>query len=228
MHSQCVLFLFEGEMPVDIQKFEVGPFAENTYLLTKDKESILVDPGFSNKREFENFRSAMGNRSSRLLAVLLTHAHIDHVLGLPAVLDTFDVDVYLNHQDLYPWEHIPEQAAMFGLDTGSLALSFTPRELPAREAFTMGPFTMDLLYTPGHSPDHLSFYIPEEQALIAGDTLFNGSVGRTDLYKGDMEVLKSSIRDKIYTLPGVTVIYPGHGPTTTVAEEKSSNPFVRV
>lgn len=215
-------------MPVDIQKFEVGPFAENTYLLTKDKESILVDPGFSNKREFENFRAALGNRNSRLLAVLLTHAHIDHVLGLPAVLDAFDVDVYLNHEDLYPWEHIPEQAAMFGLDAGELAFSFTPRELPAREAFSMGPFTMDLLYTPGHSPDHLSFYIPEKQALIAGDTLFKGSVGRTDLYKGDMEVLASSIRDKIYSLPDQTTIYPGHGPTTTIAEEKSSNPFVRV
>lgn len=215
-------------MAVDIQKFEVGPFAENTYLLTKNGQSILVDPGFSNKREFVNFRSALGNRNSRLLAVLLTHAHIDHVLGLPAVLDAFDVDVYLNHHDLYPWENIPEQAAMFGLDAGELAFSFTPRELPAREAFSMGPFTMDLLYTPGHSPDHLSFYIQEDQTLIAGDTLFKGSISRTDLYKGDMELLASSIRDKIYTLPDQTVIYPGHGPTTTIAEEKRSNPFVRV
>lgn len=213
-------------MSIQIEKFEVGPFAENTYLLTKEGHSLLIDPGFSNDREFRAFHSALANQNSRLLAVLLTHAHIDHVLGLPAVLRKFDSDVYLSHIDLYPWNNISEQAAMFGLKADNL--SFTPKELPEQKEYALGPFTMDLLHTPGHAPDHISIYFKEDRFLIAGDTLFRGSVGRADLYKGDMEILTKSIREKIYTLPDDTTVYPGHGPETTVGVEKKSNPFVKI
>ena len=213
-------------MSVQIEKFEVGPFAENTYLLTKEGESLLIDPGFSNDREFREFHSALANQNSRLIAVLLTHAHIDHVLGLPAVVQKFDADVYLSHIDLHPWNNISEQAAMFGLKADNL--SFTPKELPEQKGFTLGTFTMDLMHTPGHAPDHISIYFKEGGFLVAGDTLFKGSVGRADLYKGDMEILTKSIREKIYTLPDDTVVYPGHGPETTVGVEKKSNPFVKI
>lgn len=212
-------------MSIDIEKFEVGPFAENSYLLTKKDQSILIDPGFSNKKEFNWFHSALARKNSSLTAVLLTHAHIDHVLGLPSVLNKFEVDVYLNHTDLNPWNHISEQALMFGLKADNL--SFTPKNLPEQNEFILGSFKMKLLYTPGHAPDHISIYFEEEKILIAGDTLFKRSIGRTDLYKGDMELLSRSIREKIYTLPENTVIYPGHGPETTVSEEKRFNPFVK-
>lgn len=212
-------------MALDIQKFEVGPFAENTYLLTHQNQSVLIDPGFSNERELKAFQSAMDDQNSKLLAVLLTHAHIDHVLGLPDVLNMYNVDVYLSHKDLYLWEHIPDQAAMFGLKADKFV--FTPKKLLIQKGFTLGPFTMDLLYTPGHAPDHVSIYFSDENSLIAGDTLFSGSVGRTDLYKGDMNLLTKSIREKIYSLPDQTVVYPGHGPKTSVGEEKRSNPFVK-
>lgn len=212
-------------MSLDILKFEVGPFAENTYLVTEQGQSLLIDPGFSNEKEFGRFHSSLANQNSTLTGVLLTHAHIDHVLGLPAVLKKFDLDVYLSHEDLNPWNHIAEQAAMFGLKAENL--SFTPKDLPEGSDFTLGPFKMDLLHTPGHAPDHISIYFKEENILIAGDTLFKGSVGRTDLYKGDMELLAQSIREKIYSLPDETMVYPGHGPQTTVAEEKRTNPFVK-
>ncbi|CAN5221254.1 MBL fold metallo-hydrolase [soil metagenome] len=212
-------------MSLDIKKFEVGPFAENTYLVSGEGQSLLIDPGFSNENEFRRFHSALANLNSTLTAVLLTHAHVDHVLGLPAVLKKFDPDVYLSHEDLNPWNHLAEQAAMFGLKADNLA--FTPKDLPEQSDFSMGPFKMDLLHTPGHAPDHISIYFKEEKILIAGDTLFKGSVGRTDLYKGDMELLVRSIRDKIYILPDETMVYPGHGPATTVGEEKRTNPFVK-
>lgn len=210
---------------MQIHKFEVGPFAENTYLLTDKDKSLLIDPGFSNDREFKTFRAKLADSNTRLSSVLLTHAHIDHVLGLPAVVDAFDVDVYLSHEDLQPWNHISEQAKMFGMTAGNLG--FSPKELPSDTLFSIDTFEMKLLYTPGHAPDHISIYFEQEGLLIAGDTLFKQSVGRTDLYKGDSDLLKKSIREKLYTLPDDTVVYPGHGPETTIGDEKQANPFVR-
>lgn len=208
-----------------IKRFEVGPFAENTYLLTAGNEALLIDPGFSNEKEFKQFRSELANSGSLLKAVILTHAHIDHVLGLPAVLKAFDIDVYLNHTDLNPWNNISQQARMFGLQADNL--DFTPNELPENGAFSIGSFQMDLLYTPGHAPDHVSIYFEDDGVVLAGDTLFKQSVGRTDLYKGDSDLLKKSIRNKLYTLPDETKVYPGHGVLTTIGEEKRNNPFVR-
>lgn len=210
---------------MELQKFEVGPFAENTYLLTRDGISLLIDPGFSNSSEFKQFQNSLKKQSGELVAVVLTHAHIDHLLGLPMVLEQFQCDVYLNHTDLYPWNHIQEQATMFGMK--ATGFNFTPKELPETDHFEIGPFQFQLLYTPGHAPDHISIYLENEELLIAGDTLFHGSVGRTDLYKGDSELLAESIRNKIYTLPDSTLVYPGHGPKTTVGEEKAHNPFVK-
>lgn len=210
---------------MQINKFEVGPFAENTYLLTDNGEALLVDPGFSGDKEFKQFRSELANSGCSLKAVLLTHAHIDHVLGLPLVLEAFDVDVYLNHTDLTPWNSISQQAKMFGLQADNL--DFTPIELPGSGSFGVGCFSMELLFTPGHAPDHLSLYFREAGIVIAGDALFKQSVGRTDLYKGDSDLLKKSIKEKLYVLPDETVVYPGHGPNTTIGDEKTTNPFVK-
>ena len=208
-----------------IKRFEVGPFAENTYLFTAGNDALLVDPGFSNEKEFKQFRSELANSGSLLKAVLLTHAHIDHVLGLPAVLKAFDVDIYLNHTDLTPWNSISQQARMFGLEADNL--DFIPNELPGSGTLSIGSFRMDLLYTPGHAPDHVSIYFEDDDVVLAGDTLFKQSVGRTDLYKGDSDLLKKSILEKLYTLPDKTTVYPGHGVVTTIGEEKRNNPFVR-
>lgn len=208
-----------------IKRFEVGPFAENTYLLTEGNDALLVDPGFSNEKEFKQFRSELANSGSLLKAVLLTHAHIDHVLGLPAVLKAFDVDVYLNHTDLTPWNNISQQASMFGLQADNL--DFIPNELPGNGTLSIGSFRMDLLYTPGHAPEHVSIYFEDDNVVLAGDTLFRQSVGRTDLYKGDSDLLKKSIREKLYMLPDETTVYPGHGTVTTIGEEKRENPFLR-
>ncbi len=208
---------------MDIKIFEVGPFAENTYLLKKEGKAILIDPGFYQEAEYQSFKSKLGDFS--LEAIVLTHSHVDHVLGLQRVLKDFDIKVYVNTDDLFLWNNFGNQAQMFGLS--QVGFSFTPESLPKNEVFEIAGFEFKCLHTPGHSPDHTSLYFEDEGLVIAGDALFRESIGRTDLYQGDFDILEKSIREKLYTLPDATTVYPGHGPTTTIDHEKKNNPFVK-
>ena len=208
-----------------LKTYTVGPFSENTYLLSTENESILFDPGFFDPVEYRTFKDELDESGSQLIAVILTHAHVDHLLGLEKVLKDYKVHVYLNHSDLYLWENFPNQAQMFGFRTASF--DFVPEPLPEQKDFKVGDFQFDVLYTPGHSPDHVSLYFKDEGLLISGDALFMQSIGRTDLYKGDFDTLATSIRKKLYTLPDETVVWPGHGLSTTIGFEKEQNGFVK-
>lgn len=210
---------------MQIHSFSVGPFAENTYLLTQEAKALLIDPGFAHNHEFEAFMDKLTETGAELMAVILTHAHVDHVLGLQITKDRFDVPVYLNNSDRYLWKNYASQAQMFGLQ--AQAFSFSPEPLEEQKGWEIGPFEFDVLYTPGHSPDHVSLYSEQDQMVIAGDALFKQGIGRTDLYKGSFELLEKSIRKQLYTLPDVTTVYPGHGPKTTIGYEKQNNPFVK-
>lgn len=210
---------------MDVKQYTVGPFSENTYLLTRDQKAILIDPGFFDPREFTVTKNDLEESGAELIAVVLTHAHIDHIAGLDKVLKEFDVPVYLNHSDLYLWENYPDQATRFGFRASGF--DFTPKELPEQKAFSIGPFTFDVLFTPGHSPDHVSLYFADKSTVVAGDALFRESIGRTDLYKGDFDLLAKSIREQLYTLPDDTKVLPGHGPSTTIGYEKANNNFVK-
>jgi len=209
---------------VKFLSFTVGPFQENTYLVIKGDEALLIDPGFSTNSEFVTMREALEASGAELKHILLTHAHIDHTLGLNVALHRYEVPVWLNHSDLTVWENSESQAAMFGIRAGGF--SFTPRPLEELDSLELGSFTLTTLFTPGHSPDHISIYFKEAETLIAGDALFRESIGRTDLYGGDAGVLADSIREKLYTLPDETRVLPGHGPETTIGHEKVNNPFV--
>lgn len=207
---------------MEIQKFEVGPFLENTYLLTKTGQHLIIDPGFSTEPEYQRVKEQM---PGHLKAVVLTHAHVDHVLGISRLKNDADVPVYLCSEDRFLWENFGSQAQMFGINQTDFG--FEPETLPSEGLFSIGDFEFDCLYTPGHSPDHLSLYFREQEWVIAGDALFKESIGRTDLYKGNFELLAKSIKEKLYTLPENTTVYPGHGPETTIAHEKQNNPFVK-
>lgn len=210
---------------MDVKQYTVGPFAENTYLLIVDEKAILIDPGFFDPREVTVFKDDLEESGAELIAICLTHAHVDHIMGLDKVLKEFEVPVYLNHSDLYLWENYPDQALRFGFRTSGF--DFTPEELPEQQDFKVGPFTVDVLFTPGHAPDHVSLYFKEDELLIAGDALFRESIGRTDLYKGDFDLLAQSIKEKLYTLPDETKVLPGHGPSTSIGYEKANNNFVK-
>ncbi len=210
---------------MDVKQYTVGPFAENTYLITIDQKAILIDPGFFDPREFSVFKSDLEESETQLIAVVLTHAHIDHIMGLDKVLKEFDVPVYLNHSDLYLWKNYPDQAQRFGFRTSGF--DFIPEEMAEQVDFSIGPFTFDVLFTPGHSPDHVSLYFRDDKLLVAGDALFREGIGRTDLYKGDLDLLTKSIREKLYKLPDETKVLSGHGPSTTIGHEKINNNFIK-
>ncbi|NGP89967.1 MBL fold metallo-hydrolase [Fodinibius halophilus] len=203
----------------------VGPFAENTYLLTQAGQALIIDPGFMEPAEYERIDKQLRDENLSLQAVVLTHAHVDHVLGLQKVLNNYDVPVYLSDKDRHLWDNYPSQASMFGLKVNEVSVA--PKPLPITKGWEIGNFVFDVLYTPGHAPDHVSLYSPNDDIVIAGDALFKEGIGRTDLYKGDFNVLEQSIREQLYTLPEDTVIYPGHGPETTIGHEKQANPFVK-
>lgn len=220
-----VIASFFYASPMELKTFTTGPFSENTYLLLDEDQALLFDPGFYDLREFNAFKSEFEDSGAELLAVILTHAHVDHILGLHKVLKKFDVPVYLNHSDLYLWENFEQQSKIFGIH--STGFDFTPAPLEEQKDFSVGNYSFEVIYTPGHSPDHVSLYFKNEGLLIAGDVIFFDSIGRTDLYKGDFELLASSIREKLYELPDETKVYPGHGPATTIGREKKHNAFVK-
>jgi len=210
---------------MQIHHFTVGPFAENTYVLTETEQALIIDPGFTEDAEFEEVSTLIQDNNLSVPAVVLTHAHVDHVLGLQKVLDVFDVPVYLSAKDRYLWNNFPSQSAMFGFQSDGF--SFDPEPIPIQPRWSVGNFSFDVRYTPGHAPDHVSLYSKSNGIVMAGDALFKEGIGRTDLYKGDFKTLEKSIREQLYSLPDDTIVYPGHGPETTIGHEKQSNPFVK-
>lgn len=212
---------------MEIVSYTVNPFMENTYLLIDDGEALLIDPGFADISEWEPASEKLKEANARLVGILLTHAHIDHILGIPLLRDVIDSElpVWMHPDDHYLWEYSSAQALMFGIQIGPLGNDPLPIEVGGN--WKTGNISFEVRHTPGHAPGHVVFYREEEQLLIGGDTLFRDSIGRTDLHGGNFEQLETSIRKQIYSLPDNTRVLPGHGPETTVGYEKDHNPFVR-
>lgn len=185
------------------------------------REAIVVDPG-DNIDEIERILAKHG---LRVKAIIVTHAHIDHVAGAKLLKDKTGAPVYLNSNDA---------ALLEALDQQALWLQVPPPErvevdTDAKDALSLklGESDLHVLFTPGHTQGSISLYLPQESKLIAGDTLFRDSIGRTDLPGGNSRQILSSIKTKLMVLPDETVVIPGHGPSTTIAREKEWNPFLR-
>ncbi len=210
-----------------ITSYTVNPFAENSYLLINEGEALLVDPGFGNESEWEPAAQELEEQKAELAGIILTHAHIDHILGIPMLRSLFGagLPVWLHPDDSFFWENAAVQAAMFGVEIGELGDK--PKPVMPASNWQAGHFSFEIRHTPGHAPGHVVFYLKESGILLGGDTLFRESIGRTDLYAGNFEQLERSIRTQLYTLPDDTRVLPGHGPETTISYEKRHNPFVR-
>jgi glyoxylase-like metal-dependent hydrolase (beta-lactamase superfamily II) len=210
---------------MQIQIFSFNAFRENTVVLWNEKkEAIIIDPGMSNRVEEGEFLEWFKQHDLNLIDVWLTHCHIDHIMGLDFIYREFGMKGKAHALDAVNVERSPIVAGMYGI-------SYTEGPVPdyviEEGNLRAGDFATQILFVPGHSPGHVAFYFEDEQVVINGDCLFEGSVGRTDLPGGNAEQLAESIRTKLYTLPDETVVVCGHGDNTTIGAEKRSNPFVR-
>ena len=197
-----------------------GQFVENCWLLADpaSRDAVMIDPG----EEPAMFLAELNTRGWALRAIWLTHAHLDHVLGVAAVQQATGAPILLHPLDRPLYDSLPEQGSWFGLRVPA-----APRpnaELTDGDIVRVGRFTFDVRLTPGHSPGSVSFI--GERRVFGGDVLFNGSVGRTDLPGGDYATLMASINRVFLSLPDSTVVHSGHGPDTTIGIERLTNPFL--
>lgn len=205
-----------------------NPFAENTYVLADPvtRQCAVVDPGCSNPAEQATLRRFIEAEGLTPTALLLTHSHIDHVLGLDFVARTWHLTAQQHPLDQATLRAIPIYAGNYGFP--QVALPEETAALTVPGTMTFGALTLEVRFTPGHAPGHVVFYHAPTAQLIGGDVLFQGSVGRTDLPGGNFATLDRAIREQLYTLPDATTVFPGHGPTTTIGQERRTNPFVKM
>jgi hydroxyacylglutathione hydrolase len=209
-----------------IECFTFNAFQENTYLLANEnKECWIIDPGMYENDEISYFKSYISSHNLTPKAIINTHTHLDHIFGVNALKDTYNIPFGIHKSDLPVLNGAAGSAMLFG---------FNFRDIPkvdfyieASQPLVLGTDSLDVRFTPGHSPGSVSFYNPKENWLISGDVLFNGSIGRTDLPGGNFDTLINSIKTELFPLPDNTVVYSGHGPSTTIGQEKKYNPFLQ-
>jgi hydroxyacylglutathione hydrolase len=206
-----------------VLSFAGGPFEENSYLVVcpATGEAVVVDPG----AEAAEVVRALARQEATLEAILLTHAHIDHVEGVPQIREIApDVPIVLHEADLPLYKGVPQQAAAFGLP--AFELPDPDRAWSHGDTFTFGECAFQVRHAPGHAPGHVILVAEEEGVALVGDVIFQGSIGRTDLPGGSLRDLMLSIREQVLTLPDELRLLPGHGPETTVGHERRGNPFL--
>ena len=208
-----------------LHRFTFNPLQENTYLAWCETtlDCVIFDPGNYDRAENEQLKEFIENHSLKPIAILGTHAHIDHIFGNYWVMNHYLIPYYLHPDDVKMIQRSETMAALWNLN-------YTPSPEPTNwlnhgDVIPVGNSKLHVRFVPGHAPGHVIFHNENDQWAIVGDTVFQGSIGRTDLPGGNHEQLLQKIQEEIFTLPLNTVLYPGHGPETTVQHEKLHNPF---
>jgi glyoxylase-like metal-dependent hydrolase (beta-lactamase superfamily II) len=208
---------------VEIRTFTGGGFGENAYLAVCEAGGacVAIDPGSGSPALLD----AVDADGLELQAIFLTHAHLDHVEGVSTVRARHpDVPIWLHPDDLGLYHGVQRQAAMFGL-RAEVQPEPTDEIVPGQD-LVFGDCRFEVRFTPGHAPGHVILVSEADGLALVGDVVFQGSIGRTDLPGGDFRTLMTSIREQVLTLPDSTVLYPGHGPATSVGFERAGNPFL--
>ncbi|KMM63331.1 hypothetical protein ACH95_01875 [Bacillus glycinifermentans] len=204
------------------RRMPLGPIQTNAYILANDDGACLIfDPG----GEAGKLNAYIKEHHLKPLAVLLTHAHFDHIGAVDKVRKEWDIPVYV-HKNEAEWLTDPSLNGSSLLTGQAVTAEKADRLIDKEHELKIGPFKLQVLFTPGHSPGSVSYYAEEEKLIISGDVLFKGSIGRTDLPGGSHDVLMDSIHKKLLTLPEETLVLSGHGPETDLLTEQEQNPFI--
>lgn len=211
---------------ISIQQFTFNQFQENTFVLFDEtKEAIIIDPGCYSPHEKEILKSFIKKNDLKVVRLINTHCHIDHVLGNKFVKDTYDVKLEAHRIEAEQLNQVPLYAPAYGF--GGYEATTVDVFIDEKTDIKFGNSTLEILFVPGHSPGHLAFYSAGQKFCINGDVLFLQSIGRTDLPDGNMELLRETIQNVMYKLPNDTKIYCGHGNPTSIGFEKKNNHFIR-
>lgn len=208
-----------------IKSFVFSPIQENTYIIYNDnKECLIIDPGCYFDEEKDKLASFIETNGLKPVKLINTHCHLDHVFGNKFVSEKYNLKLHLHPHEEQMLNLAPASGLMYNMpfDNYKGELVFIKED----EDFIFGDEAFKVFLTPGHSPGSLSFYSPSGKFVISGDVLFKNSVGRSDLPGGSHDVLIDSIKTKLMTLPDDTVVHSGHGPATTIGDERASNPFL--
>ncbi|MFD2209171.1 MBL fold metallo-hydrolase [Virgibacillus halophilus] len=206
-------------MNINITTFQLGPIGTNCYLLEIDAAVLIVDPG----GDAEVLTNYIATHQLTPVAIVLTHAHFDHIGAVEQLQHTYDLNVYL-HEAEHSWLTDPHKNGSSGMLHHEVTVQVSPLSLGEGQV-SIGDFSFHVLHTPGHSPGSISLVFND--FVLDGDTLFHQGIGRTDLFGGDMTVLKKTICGKLCALPDHYAVYPGHGSSTFIGTEKSNNPFFK-
>lgn len=211
---------------LNIQSFVFNAFQENTYVLFNEKKQCwIVDPGMYTADELNTLFRFIDGNNLEPQAIINTHTHLDHIFGVAAVTDKYNIPFLIHEKDLPVLNGAAGSAMLFG---------FNFNQVPQPNGYiedgkdlAIGEDMLQVRFVPGHSPGSIAFYYPESKWVIAGDALFQGSIGRTDLPGGNHEQLINSIRTELFSLPDETTVHSGHGPSTSIGFEKGHNPFLQ-
>ena len=220
----CILVKFSYDM-IEIKRISFNAFQENTILLwDENKTCIIIDPGYYSEEEKLYFHKLIQSLSLVPTAILLTHAHFDHIHGLGDCVNTYKIPVYMHPNEKLTIQNNVKLCTNMGITLPNTDIKTI--DITDEEVLKFGTMTFEVIFTPGHSPGGVAYLVRNEKLIISGDSLFAGSIGRTDLAGGDYDVLMSSIFNKLLPLDGDIVVIPGHGPETSIAVERATNPFL--
>ncbi len=212
-----------------VKQFVFNPFGVSTFIIydSESKAAIAIDPGMLNSAEQKEFDSYIAENNLKLTQIVNTHLHLDHCFGNNYVRDKYGIKVAAHPDDAFLGNSLAEQASRFGIRlTGNDTKVGIDIELKDGDSIKVGAHTLKVLHVPGHSPGSIALYCAEGGFVIAGDVLFKGSIGRTDLQGGNLDTLLNSIHSRLMTLPDSTNVLPGHDRFTTIGAERATNPYI--
>ena len=210
---------------IKVEKFVFNSFQENTYLLFDEtKECIIIDAGCYDTFEKERIVKFIDDNNLKLVKLVITHGHVDHVLGLEYLSKKYNLTIEMHEEDIKLLKNVESYGGLYGFEVEG------PKNISANlidgGSISFGNSRLNILHVPGHSPGSIALHSPIDNFVIVGDVLFKGSIGRTDLPGGDYDILMNSIGSKLMTLDENTMVYSGHMGETTIGIEKRSNPFI--